>query len=133
MFIKGKNSINSGLIYQGETCAVGIAQLFVINFSENSLCFFFNIFGNTKDSNVAFIHLVHEFDGCCVAASHLKKSVGFIQYIIRGTDHRFIFMNLFIDGFCFVVMLVFGNGEGAKSACINKDFQLSAPPYRYLS
>jgi hypothetical protein len=30
-------------------------------------------------------------------------------------------------------MLVFGNGEGAEGACINKDLQSMALPYRYLS
>ena len=133
MFIEGKDSVNTKMIYQGKTGAVGVAQPFVVNFSENSLCRILNIFGNAKDSNTAFIYLVHEFDGCCMATSHLEKGVSFIQNIIRGADNRFIFMNLFVDDFCFVIMLVFRDGEGAKSACINKDFQSAASPYRYLS
>ena len=133
MFVKGKDSFNTGLIYQGKAGAVRIAQPFIVNLSENSLCGIFNIFSNTKDSNVALVHLIHELYGCGMAAPHFEKCIGFIQDIIRGADKNFILVNLFIDRFCFVIMLVFGNGESAEGACIHKDFQCAAFQYRYLS
>lgn len=86
MFIKGKDRFNPGLIYQGKAGAVRIAQPFIVNLSENSLCGVFNIFSNTKDSNVALVHLIHELDGCGMAASHLEKCIGFVQDIIRRAD-----------------------------------------------
>lgn len=133
MFIEGKNSINIQMIYQGKAGAVCITQPFIINLSENSLCIFFNVFSNAKDSNIAFIHLIHEPDCCGMAASHLEKCISFIQDIIRSADNSFVFMNLFVNRFCFVVMLVFWNSEGAESACINKNLQFADSPYRYLS
>lgn len=133
MFIKGKDSVYPGLVDQGKAGTVCIAQPLIINLSENSLCGFFNIFSNTKDSNVAFVHLIHKLDRCGMAPSHFEKGIGFIQDIIRGADNSFVFVNLFVNRFCSAVMLVFWNSEGAESACINKDFQFADSPYRYLS
>lgn len=122
MFIKGKNNFNAEMIYQRKAYAVSITQSFIIKFSKNSLCAFFNVFSNAKDGDIAFIHLTHKLNRSCVTASGFKKGIGFIQNIIRSTDSCFIIMNLLVNGFCCCIMLVFWNGESAESACINEDF-----------
>ncbi len=133
MFIEGKDSFNSKMVYQSKAGAVSIAQSSIIELFEESFCRFLNVFSNPKNVNLAFIHLFHKFDGCGMAASVFKQSICFIQNIIRSIDNSFIFLNLFVNGFCSQIMLVFRNGEGTKGSRINKYLQSDASPYRYLS
>ena len=133
MFIKGENGLYPKMINQSKAGAVSVAQSFIIELFEDSFCGFLDVFSNPKNVNLAFIYLFHKFDGCGMAASGFKQGICFIQNIIRSKDNSFFFLNLFVNGFCSQIMLIFRNGEGTEGPCINKYFQSDAPPYRYLS
>lgn len=83
MLIKGKNSFNLMMVYQGETGAIREAQPFVVEFAKNRLCLFFDVLSNAQDYYGARINPVHECDCGAVAASILKERVHFIQHILE--------------------------------------------------
>lgn len=133
MVVKGKYSFNAEMVYQDKTRAVGEAQLPVVKLPEYCLCSSFNVGGDFKDVDVAFVHLVHEFDSGSVAASHLKEGISLVQDIIGCIKDGLFLLKFYMNGFGFRVVLVIGDGEGAEGAGINKDLQYGASPYRYLS
>lgn len=133
MFIKGKNSFDTKLIYQDKAGAVSKTQPFVVKLFKNVFSLFLSIFINAKYSDVTLFHLIHEFDCCSMAASGFKKCINLVQNIIRCVYEIVVFLNLLVNSFCCGIMLVFRNGEGTESARINKNPQLSVAPYRYLS
>ena len=133
MFIKGKDSINIQLICQGKAGAVSEAQTPVIKFLEDGFSVFLNIFIHTKNCHAAFVHLIHKLNRCGVAASVFEKGIDFIKNIIGSIKDSLICLDLLIERLCCEIMLVFRNSKGAEGACINKDFQSAASPYRYLS
>lgn len=67
-----------------------------------------------------------------MTASHLEERVGFVEDIVRRVKKGFFLVNLFVMGFCGVVVLVVGNGKRTKGSGINKNLQLCSP-YRNLS
>lgn len=133
MVVKGKDSIEPEMVYQGKACTVSETQFSVFNFSEDILCCDFNNFCNSQNVYAAFLYLMDKSDCNGMAASHLKKRICFIKHIIRGIKYCLSFLEFDIDGLSLFVVLVIRNGEGAEGAGVNKDLQSIASPYRYLS
>ena len=130
MVVKGEYGLNAEMGYQDKACAVGKAQFPVIKLSKYDFCCGFNIVGDFEGVDVAFIYPVHELDGGGTAASHFEKSVSLIEDIVRGVKNGLSFMKFCMKCFCFWVVLIVRNGEGAKSPGI---YQFPNSPYRYLS
>ncbi len=99
MVIKGKDSIKTEMVYQGETCAVGKAQPSIFKLSEDGLCSGFNVFGNPVDVDVTFVHLVHKLYGSGMASPHFEECVSFIQNVIGCVKNGFTFLKLRMNGF----------------------------------
>lgn len=133
MIVKGEYGFNAEMVYQDKACAVGEAQPSVIKLPEYSFCRGFNIAGNFKDVDVAFVHPVHELDGGIMAASHLKEGISLVKDIVGCVKNGLFLLKPQINGFCLWIILVVRNGEGAKCAGVYKDLQPSTSPYRYLS
>ena len=133
MIIKCKDGVETEMVYQDKTCAVGKTQPSVLNSSEDNLGSGFNISGNPLNVYMSFVYLVHKLDGRSVAIPHLKESIGFIQDIIRGINNRLSFLKAGMNGLGLWIVQVLRNGEGAEGACVYKDLQSVTAPYRYLS
>lgn len=133
MVVKGEYGLNADMVNQDKACAVGKAQFSVIKLPKYCLCRCFNIVGDFKDVDVAFIHPVHELDGGSMAASHLKEGIGLVQDKVGCIKDGLSLLKLRINRFGFWIVLVLGNGEGAECAGIYKDLQSTTSPYRYLS
>lgn len=133
MFIKGKNSFDAELIYQGKTGAVCKAQSPIFKFSEYCLSGGFDILVYSQNIYMALSHLVHELNGSGMAAAHFKKGIGFVQNIVRGVNNSLVLLKLGIDSFGIGIILVFRNSKGAEGSGINKNLQHGTSPYRYLS
>lgn len=133
MVVKGEYGLNAEMVYQDKACAVGKAQFPVIKLPKYCLCRGFNIVGDFKDVDVAFIHPVHELDGSIMAASHLKEGIGLVQDIIGCVKNGLFLLKFHINSFGLWIVLVVRNGEGAECAGVYKDLQYGASPYRYLS
>lgn len=133
MLVKRENGVNAMMVYQGKANAVGKAQSLVFKLLEYRLCGGFNIFGNSKDSYMAFVHLAHKFNSRSVASSHLQEGIGFVQNIIRGVNKGVFLPKFCMYGFSLWIILVFRNAKGTEGAGVNEYLQSPASPYRYLS
>lgn len=133
MVVKGEYGLNAEMVYQDKACAVSKAQFPVIKLSEYCFCRSFNVVGDFKDVDVAFIHTVHELDRGSMATSHLKEGVSLVQDIIGCVNNGLALLKLHINGFGLWIVLVVRNGEGAECAGVYKDLQSITSPYRYLS
>ncbi len=133
MIVKGKDGVETEMVYKRKACAVGKTQPFIFSFFEGSFCNDFNIFVDSKNIYTAFACLVHKLDGSGVAASHFKKRVGFVQDIIRCINDGLSFLKFNMNSLSLCIILVIRNGKGAEGACVYKDLQLVTAPYRYLS
>lgn len=132
MFVKGKDSVEAEMIYQGETGAVGIAQFSILKFSEKDFCSFGDIVCYGKDNYCYGLKPGHELNGGFMTASHLQECVGLVEDIVRRVKNGFFPVNLFVMRFCSVVIFVAGNGKRAKGAGINKNLQFCSQ-YKYSS
>lgn len=128
MLVKRENGINAVVVYQGKAGAVRKAQPLVVKTPEDCLCGIFDIFGYAQNDKVAFSHLIHELDGRVVTAPDLKERVNLVEDIIGGVKAGLGVFKPLVDGFCFSIVLVFGDGEGTEGAGVYKDLQSAAPP-----
>lgn len=133
MFIEGENSVNAMIVYQGKTGAIGKAEPFVIKTSKEGLCRANQVFRNSEDSDMAAVYLVHKLYSSLVAAPHFKKGVGFVKNVIRSIKDRPFSFKLFMNRFCFNVVLVLGDSKGTEGSGIHKDLHGYLSPYKYLS
>lgn len=72
MVIKGKDGINTEMVYQGEARAVGKTKPSVFKLPEDGLSGGLNIGRYSEDIYTAFCNLIHKRNRCCMAAPHLK-------------------------------------------------------------
>ena len=83
MFIKGEDSINAKMVYQGKTGAIRKTQFSIIKFSEKGFCICGDVSTDRKNNYSCSLKLGHEFNSGFMTASHFQECVSFIEDIIR--------------------------------------------------
>ena len=53
---------------------------------------------------MTFVYLIHKVNSCSVTPSGFKERIDLIHDIIRGIKKSFLLIELFMDGFCKVVL-----------------------------